>query len=744
MTSNATASSVRYDVDPDGICALTIDVPGATVNTFGAVLTNDLSAAIERAAADESARAILLASGKDGFLADAGADLKEINAGGSDGETPELTVAEQIDRSMTRSRMLRRLETLGKPVAVVVNGTAAGGGLELALAAHYRVVVDDPAIRLGLPESNVGLIPGGGGTQRLPRLIGIEKALPLLLAGTLLRPDEALKAGFVDAVVPRAQAVAEARRWLLETGDPVQPWDKKGFRLPGGLPEESPKVRQMLSITIGLTRAKTFGNLPAQDAIAAVVWEGTRLPFDTALRLEAKYFHRVFNHPVSRALIRTMFVSKQAADKLSMRPAGVPAASVRTLGIAGAGTMGAGLALAAARAGLDVILLDVSQDKASAGRAYAQKRLDRDVSKGRTTPENAAAVLRRIRPTADFAEFGRADFVIEAVFEDEEVKRRVYGNIGEHLPAGVILASNTSALPVSRLAEAAGRAESFIGMHFFSPAERMPLVEIVRGHRTADATLAHALDLARILRKTPIVVNDSRGFFTTRFIGSFMTESLRMVSEGVLPALVENGARMLGMPQGPLTVADAIGLDVGQQQGIDAVRNDPSGDFGKHSLAAVMVARFDRYGRKNGKGFYDYAQDGSRTLWAGLADQVPALEQQPPVDEVKARILYAQLAEGARAFADGVLLNVTDGDLGAVLGVGFPAHLGGPFVAMDAIGIPRVVAEFARLRNAYGEQFTCPDLLREMAESGLTFYGANPVASPGAGGRARPRELAAH
>jgi 3-hydroxyacyl-CoA dehydrogenase/enoyl-CoA hydratase/3-hydroxybutyryl-CoA epimerase len=740
MTTNATVSSVRYDVDTDGICALTIDVPGAPVNTFGAALINDLTAAIERVAADQSARGILLASGKDGFLA--GADLKEINTGRGGDETAPLTVAEQIDRSMTLSRMLRRLETLGKPVAVVINGTAAGGGLELALAAHYRVVIDDPAIRLGLPESNVGLIPGGGGTQRLPRLIGIERALPLLLAGTLVRPDEALKAGFVDAVAPREQAVAEARRWLLETGDPLQPWDKKDFRLPGGLPAESPKVRQALSVSIGLTRAKTFGNIPAQEAIPAVVWEGTRLPFDTALRLEAKYFHRVFNHPTSRALIRTMFVSKHAADKLSMRPAGVPAASIRTLGIAGAGTMGAGLALAAARAGLDVLLLDVSQDKASAGRAYAGKRLDRDVQKGRTTPEKAAAVLGRIRPTADFAEFAIADFVIEAVFEDAEIKREVYGRIEEHLPAGVILASNTSALPVSRLAEATSRAESFIGMHFFSPAERMPLVEIIRGHRTSDSTLAHALDLARVLRKTPIVVNDSRGFFTSRFIGSFMGESLRMVSEGVLPPLVENGARMLGMPQGPLTVADAVGLDVGRKAGIEAVRGAPSGDLRHYGLPEVLVGKFDRYGRKNGKGFYTYAEDGSRILWAGLADLLPTLEQQPSIDEVKARILYAQLAEGARAFAEGVLLDVTGGDLGATLGVGFPAHLGGPFVAMDAIGIPQVVAELDRLRAAYGGQFAGPDLLREMAESGQTFYGANPVASPGAGGRVRSRELA--
>lgn len=727
-------TSVGYDVDADGIGVLTLDIPGATVNTLGARLMADLRAAIDRAAADTEVRGIAIVSGKDGFLA--GGDLKAMD-GQPAPAAASATVADQVDRSLALSMLLRRLETCGKPVAVAINGVAAGGGLELALACHYRVVVDDRSVRVGLPEALVGLMPGGGGTQRLPRLIGIEKALPLMLAGTLVGPDEALRLGIVDAVVPRGRELDEAKRWLRETGDPVQPWDVKDFTVPGGLPTDTPKVGQIFSIGSVLTRAKTFGNLPAQTAISAAVYEGTQLPFDTALRLEGKYFHKVFGDPTAKALIRTMFVSKQAADKLSMRPPGIPASRYRRIGIVGAGTMGAGLALAAARAGLEVALLDVSAEQADAGKAYADKRLRRDVEKGRATEERRAEVHGRIHPTTDFADLAETEFVIEAVFESEDVKRSVYTRVAEHLPEAVVLASNTSALPITGLAAATGRPDRFIGMHFFSPAERMPLVEIIRGHDTSDATLAAALDLAAVLRKTPIVVNDSRGFFTSRFIGSFLSESLAMVQQGIAPALVENGARALGMPQGPLAVSDAIGLDVGIAHLIEAVRADPAANAGDFGLSAVLVARHDRFGRKNGRGFYDYAPDGTPALWPGLADLVIPPATQPDVTEVKTRILYAQLAEGARAFAEGVLTGVTDGDLGATLGVGFPAHLGGPFFAMDTIGIPRVVEELDRLRLAYGDRFTAPDLLREMAADGLTFYGTDAVVSPGRDGQVK-------
>ncbi|WP_216913214.1 3-hydroxyacyl-CoA dehydrogenase NAD-binding domain-containing protein [Nocardia noduli] len=724
-------NSIAYDVDEVGVCTLTMDDQGATVNAVGGRFMADLAAAIARVVADDTAKGILLVSGKDGFVA--GGDLKEMDNGKARLSTT-LTPAQRLDLQQSLSNALRTLETLGKPVAVVINGVAAGAGLELALACHYRVAIDDRGVLLGLPESQVGLIPGSGGTQRLPRLIGVEKAVPLMLQGTLVPAAKAKELGIVHAVLPRAEARAEARRWLLEDGDPVQPWDKKGFAVPGGLPTTSPNVGRVFFLGNTVTRAKTFGNSPAQTAILAAVWEGIRLPFDTAVRLEGKYFQRIFEDPTSKAIIRTMFVSKKSADKLSARPAGIPKADIKRLGIAGAGTMGAGIALAAAKAGLQVVLLDSTEDKALAGKSYAEKRLNRDVEKGRSTPEKRDAILGRIEATADFSGFGDVDFVVEAVFESESVKREVYAEIEKHLPRGVVLASNTSALPITGLADLTGRAEKFVGTHFFSPAERMPLVEIIRGRATSDETLAHALDLAQILRKTPIVVNDSWGFFTSRFIGSFLTESMRMVQEGVLPALVENGARMLGMPQGALTVADAVGLDVGRAPLIAKVRADENAAATDYELGAYMVGKYDRLGRKNGKGFYDYQADGSKRLWAGLSEAIPPLAEQPSIGEVKSRILYAQLAEGARAFAEGVLLGPADGDLGATLGVGFPAHLGGPFVAMDQIGIAEVVAELDRLRGAHGEKFAVPDLLRRMAENGQSFYGANAVVSPGATG----------
>ncbi|SHN75837.1 3-hydroxyacyl-CoA dehydrogenase NAD-binding domain-containing protein [Cryptosporangium aurantiacum] len=713
------SNPVTTVVDADGIATLTMDLPGKTMNTLGAELTTALATAVDDAAADPAVKGLILTSGKPAFVA--GADLKEMDSGS--GSRPRTT-EELLDGLLSLSRQLRRLETCGKPVACAINGTALGGGLEIALACHYRVVADDPAILLGLPESNVGLLPGGGGTQRLPRLIGIAAALPLLLQGTAMNPSAALKAGVVHAVVPAERLLAEAKRWLLEEGDPVAPWDKKGFTVPGGAGALVPDVRNLLSVSNMRTRANTFGNHPAPAAISAAVYEGTQLPFDTALRLEGKYFYTLFTSPVSKALIRTMFVSKQKADKLAARPAGVEKARYPKIGILGAGTMGAGLALTAAKAGIEVVLLDRDLPSAEHGKAYAGSRLAREVAKGRRTQDKADATLARIHPTTDYADLGDVPLVVEAVFEDRAVKKDVIARADAVLPADAVFASNTSAIPITSLAAFSRRPELFIGAHFFSPVERMALVEIIRGEQTSDATLARTLDLAKALRKTPIVVNDSPGFFTSRFIGSFLTASLTMVNEGVNPNLVENGARMVGMPMGALTISDSVGLDLT----VHASRSHGHG--GDLGIVGTLVDA-GRHGRKNGKGFYDYHDDGTKSLWPGLSDALPTRADQPSIDEVKARILYAQLAEGARAFAEGVLPDVIDGDLGATLGVGFPAHLGGPFVAIDTIGPARFVAECDRLAAAHGEQYALPPLVRDMAAAGQTFYGSNAVVSPG-------------
>lgn len=717
--------AVSYEVDADGICTLIMDVPGEKMNVLGPVLTEALESALKRAFADDGVKGIVLTSGKDSFVA--GGDLKMMGGGMDISTMPPAEVAHLF---AALSRLLRWMETAGKPVACAINGLALGGGLEIALASHYRVVADSPRIMLGLPESQVGLLPGGGGTQRLPRLIGLQAAMPLLMQGKQISPQEALAIKLVDAVVPAGEIVAKAKEWILQSGDPVQPWDRKGFKVPGGGDSLNANFRNTLLVSNAMTRANSFGNYPAPIKIASTLYEGLQLPMDKALGVEAKYFAQLMIDPVARNLIRTMFINKGKADSLAARPADVPRNRFTKIGIVGAGTMGAGIAFATARAGIEVVLIDRTAEAAEKGKSYAAGRLKRDIEKGRTTEEKAAAILGRIHPSADYADLADAQLVIESVFEDRAVKKDVIGRIATAVAKGTPIASNTSALPISSLAEYAAEPERFIGMHFFSPAERMPLVEIIRGKSSDDVAWAAALDLTQAIRKTPITVNDAPGFFTTRFIGSFVTASLDMVESGVNPALIENGARMVGMPMGALSISDSIGLDLSHNAGLNHAKE--RGEEPRLGIITKLVVDHGRHGMKNGKGFFDYESDGTKRLWPGLADLLPKLAEQPDIEEVKKRILYAQLAEGARAFAEGVLVDVIDGDLGATLGVGFPAYLGGPFAAMDTIGLNKVIAECDRLNGLYGPLYAIPDAIRAMAAAGQTFYGDTAAPSPGA------------
>ena len=719
----------KYAVAEDGICTLTIDQPNSATNVMNQAFLDGFRAALDRALADDRVKGIILTSAKSSFVA--GADLKAMEAtlyGNPDAKT-------LYEQCWAFSSLLRRMETGGKPVVAALNGPALGGGFEIALACHHRIAADVRGMVVGLPEVGVGLLPGAGGTQRYLRMIGVVKALPLLLQGSQLKPDKALELGLLNEVVPADQLLPAARKWLLGSPDPVKPWDMKGFQVPGGGNPMLPNLAQLFMGTAANLQANTYHNLPAPLAIASCLYEGMQLPIDKALQVECKYFVKLNLDPVAGNMVRTIFINKSEADKLVRRPAGIDRKVHQRIGVLGAGLMGAGVAYVAAQNGIDVVLIDRDQASADKGKAYSESRLRKDMARGRITADKVEAILARIHPTADYAALGDVSLVVEAVFEDRGVKAEVFAKAEAVMPVDAVLASNTSALPITGLAETTGRPANVVGLHFFSPVERMPLVEVIRGRQTGNTALAHALDFVAQLKKTPILVNDSRGFFTSRFIGAFINEGVTMVKEGINPALIENAARMTGYPVGALTISDEIGLDLAykgaQQQAQDlGADNRPGASV---EVIATMVATHGRHGRKNGKGFYDYAADGGKRLWPGLDDLWPRrpASEQPDVREVQHRMLYAQLADAARCIADGVLTDPADGDIGGCFGVGFPIYLGGPFAAMDTIGIGAVVAECDRLAARYDAgRFAIPALLREMAAEGKTFYGRNRVVPP--------------
>ncbi len=720
----------QLTVDADGIATLLIDKKDSTMNTIDQAFIDELTESIDRISSDAAIKGVILTSGKEAFLA--GADLKGIEERSEN--APNVPNKVMFDQIWSLSSQFRRMEKCGKPIVCAINGTAVGGGTEIALACHARIVANDDKIKLGLPEVQIGLLPAGGGTQRLPRLIGIQEALPLLLQGKSLSPEKALKAGFINKVVPADQLMAESKKWLLETPNAVQPWDKKGFQVPGGAGPGSQNVAQMLVVSNAMLQAGTFHNMPAPQAIASAVYEGTQLPMDTALRLEAKYMVGLMKGSVSRGMIRTLFINMGKANKLMHRPEGVAKTEFKKIGVIGAGLMGAGVAYVCAKEGVEVVLIDLKQEAADKGKDYTAKKYKKAIEKGRATQAEADATLARITATTDYAALKDAQLVVEAVFEDRGIKAKVIKALEAVLPKDAIIASNTSALPINDLSENCERPENFIGMHFFSPVERMPLIEVICGKKGNPTALAKALDLCQLMGKTPIVVNDGPGFFTTRFIGAYITETMNMLMQGVSPALIENAAKIVGLPIGPLSVSDEIGLDVAHHAAEQQAKD--LGDRFKPNAASevvhTLVEKHGRHGRKNGKGFFDYDDEGNKTLWPGLNEiwpQKPA-NQQPSAREVQARMLYPQLVDAAKCIEEGVLTSPIDGDLGGILGVGFPPYTGGPFSMMDATGIADVVKEMERLAVAYGDQFKPPQLLRDMARNDQTFYGSKAIKLP--------------
>jgi 3-hydroxyacyl-CoA dehydrogenase/enoyl-CoA hydratase/3-hydroxybutyryl-CoA epimerase len=715
-------------LDADGVWHVRFDVPGKTMNTITGGVMKELGKLVEEIKANDAIKGVVLFSGKDnGFCA--GADLGEIGGGSMDGHkklSADEKLKKDFEQGFNLNRSLRALETCGKPVACALEGLALGGGLEIALACHYRVAADVPKIQFGLPEAKVGLLPGAGGTQRLPRLIGVMNALPHLLQGTSMNPQEALQKGVVGALVPAGETVAAAKTWVLANPKVMAPWDVKGYRVKDG--PYTPGGGMTFVGGNAMLSKTTYANYPAQLAIMSAVFEGIQVPMDAALRIETRYFLKNMASPSAKAMVRSLFLSTQALAKGANRPKGFEATSIKKVAVLGAGMMGAGIAYVQAMAGIETVLIDQSQEAADKGKDYSKKLVDKAISRGKMTQEKADSVLALITPTTDYVHVKGSDLVIEAVFENREIKADVTQKAEAMLGANAVFGSNTSTLPITGLAEASKRPKNFIGVHFFSPVDKMGLVEIIIGKKTTQETLAKAVDYVLKIKKTPIVVNDSRGFYTSRCFGTYVQEGQEMLAEGIKPAIIENVGRMTGMPVPPLAMADEVALDLAYK-----VVQQTKKDLGNKWVATPsqliieeMVEGLGRFGRKNKKGFYDYKDDGTKAIWPGLTGIVATkIHEADPemVKEYKNRLLYRQALETARCFEEGVITDPRDADIGSILGWGFAPYTGGTVSFMDGIGIANFVAEAERLAKKYGPRFKPNKLLKDMAKKGDTFYG---------------------
>ena len=720
----------HYNVDQDGVATLTWDVPGKSMNVLSFDALAELNDGIDKALADDAVKGIIITSGKKDFAG--GMDLNILGRMKEDaGDNPAQGV---FDGIMQMHGLLRKIERAGmdaktnkggKPIAAALPGTAVGIGLELPLSCHRIFAADNPKAKIGLPEIMVGIFPGAGGTTRLVRKLGAMAAAPFLLEGKLQDPKKANMAGIIDEVTAPEDLLAKAKEWVLSAKDAdiVKPWDAKGYKMPGGAPYHPAGFMTFVGAS-AMVHGKTQGVYPAAKALLSAVYEGALVPFDTALKIEARWFTNVIMNPSSGAMIRSLFINKEALEKGAVRPADVPNQSVTKVGVLGAGMMGAGIALVSAMAGIEVVLLDQSLEAAEKGKAYTATYMDKGIARKKATPEKKEAVLGQITATDDYAALAGCDLIVEAVFEDPKIKAEVTAKVLEVVPEDCIFASNTSTLPISELAKASSKPDQFIGIHFFSPVEKMMLVEIIKGRETGDRAVAKALDYVRQIRKTPIVVNDARFFYANRCIIPYINEGIRMVAEGVAPALVENAAKMVGMPLGPLQLVDETSIDLGVK--IAKATKAAMGDaYPDGAVDDVLFWMFDqgRLGRKSAAGFYAYDDKGKRTgLWDGLGAQYAVAEDQPELTEVQHRLLFAQVLEAVRALEEGVLMDIREGDVGAILGWGFAPWSGGPLSWLDIIGAAKAVEWCDQLTEKHGDRFAAPALLRDMAAKGDTFY----------------------
>jgi 3-hydroxyacyl-CoA dehydrogenase/enoyl-CoA hydratase/3-hydroxybutyryl-CoA epimerase len=714
-----------YAVDGDGVATITWDVPGKSMNVMSMAGYGELEGLIDRALGDAAVKGVILTSGKKDFAG--GMDLNVIarmKEGGAEALFAGVMSIHALLRKIERAGMDPKTLKGGKPIVAAMPGTGVGIGFEIPLACHRIIAADNPKAKIGLPEIQVGIFPGAGGTTRLIRKLGAMAAAPFLLEGKLSDPKAAKANGLIDEVVAPEALLTRAKEWVLSATDAdlVKPWDAKGYKMPGGNPYHPAGYMTFVGAN-AMVMGKTMGVYPAARALMQAVYEGALVPFDVALKIETRNFVSVLMNPSSTALLRSLFINKEALEKGANRPA-APDQTVRKVGVIGAGMMGAGIAYVSALAGIEVVLIDATQEAADRGKAHSSDLLDKGIQRRAMTLDKKAEVLGRINATTDYAALSGVDLIVEAVFEDPSVKAEVIAKVEAAVGPECIFASNTSTLPITGLATSSKRPDQFIGVHFFSPVDRMALVEIIKGAQTGDRAVAKALDFVRQIRKTPIVVNDARYFYANRCILPYTNEGIRMVSEGVSPVLVENAAKMVGMPVGPLQLTDEISIDLGIKIA-KATKAALGNAYPDDDVDAVIFALAEkgRMGRKAKAGFYAYDAAGKREgLWEGLGQMWPVAEDQPDLVTVQHRLLMSQVLEAVRALEEGVLTDIREGDVGAILGWGFAPWSGGPFAWLDIIGAAKAVEICDGLEAAHGVRYAAPALLRDLAAKGEGFY----------------------
>ena len=721
----------RFDTDADGIATLTWDMPERSMNVITPQVMEELNQVVDKVASDEAIKGCVIVSGKESFSG--GADLtmlqglRDLYVKLAKEQGEQIAMQRFFDESRKLSQLYRKLETCGKPFAAAVHGVCLGGAFELALSCQLRVVSDDASTRVGLPEIKVGLFPGAGGTQRVARLMQTGDALQMMFKGEQIKALPARNMGLVHAVLPRAEIVAAAKEWLKANPQAKQPWEDPKFKLPSNK-VHSPAGMQIWPPANAIYRRETNDNYPAARAILSAVYEGLQLPMDLALKVESRYFAKILRTKEAASMIRSLFVSMQELNKGARRPAEVPPSKLKKVGIVGAGFMGAGVAYVTALAGLDVVLVDRDMEAAEKGKAYSHKLVSDQIMKGRAKTADRDALLGRIKPSADYADLKGCDLVIEAVFEDPKVKAEVIAKVEAVVGPKTIFGSNTSTLPITGLASHSQRPKNFVGIHFFSPVEKMLLVEIIKAKKTGDKALAMALDYVRAIKKTPIVVNDTRGFYANRCVGNYIREGHLMLMEGVPPAMIEAAGKQAGMPVGPLSLNDEVAVDLAWKvlKATKAQLGEASVDPAQEKLLSDMVEKHGRLGRKNKKGFYDYPEAGPKRLWPGLAE-LTANRLEPELtdmEELKHRLLVTQALEAAKTYEEGVVTDPREADVGSIIGFGFAPYSGGTLSYIDNMGAAAFVKLCESLAKKHGERFKPNRLLKRMAKTGESFYGS--------------------